>query len=51
MEQYRSGEYFVEQVVNQRGIGFMNQVWESAANLPTLREIYDPLSWLARMDR
>jgi len=48
MEQYRAGEHFVNEVVRARGIAFMNQAWSAPANLPTLREIYNPEEWITR---
>jgi uncharacterized protein (DUF2342 family) len=50
LEQYRVGESFVDHIVRQRGIGFMNRVWECADNLPTLSEIHNPGSWVQRME-
>jgi len=49
LEQYRIGERFVEHVVRERGIGFMNRAWEGPQNLPSLREIYDPEEWVTRL--
>lgn len=49
MEQYRLGERFAEQVVQQRGLAFLQRVWERAENLPTLREIGRPEEWIARI--
>jgi len=51
LEQYKLGEQFVNDVVDQRGIGFLNQVWESPVNLPTLDEVRHPAKWVARMER
>jgi coenzyme F420 biosynthesis associated uncharacterized protein len=51
MEQYRAGENFVNRAVDQRGFEFVNRVWASPLNLPTLDEIYDPEQWVARMER
>lgn len=51
MEQYRLGEWFVNQVVRQRGIEFMNQVWSSPEALPTLEEVRQPQRWIDRIDR
>jgi coenzyme F420 biosynthesis associated uncharacterized protein len=50
MEQYRLGERFVDQVVQQRGIAFANRAWESLEALPTEAEIRDSGSWIARME-
>lgn len=49
LEQYRVGEQFVDHVVRAKGLTFMNQVWETPESLPTLREIYAPGEWIARM--
>ena len=51
MEQYRAGEAFVNQAVDLRGFAFVNRVWDSPLNLPTLEEIYAPALWVARMER
>ncbi len=50
MEQYRLGERFAEQVVRQRGLAFLQRVWERAENLPTLREIGRPQEWITRIE-
>ena len=49
MAQYRQGEEFVDAIVAQRGIAFMNQVWEKPDNLPNMDEIRDPALWISRM--
>ncbi len=51
MEQYRAGEIFVNRAVDLRGFEFVNRVWNSPLNLPTLEEIYAPEHWVARMER
>ncbi|MHB1005204.1 MAG: zinc-dependent metalloprotease [Chloroflexota bacterium] len=51
MEQYRAGEAFVNQAVAMRGLAFVNHVWDSPRNLPTLDEIYHPDQWVARLER
>jgi coenzyme F420 biosynthesis associated uncharacterized protein len=50
MEQYRLGERFVDAVVNQRGIAFVNRAWQSPETLPTELEIRDPSRWIGRME-
>jgi coenzyme F420 biosynthesis associated uncharacterized protein len=50
MEQYRLGERFVDQVVRQRGIAFVNQAWRRPESLPTEAEIRDPERWIGRME-
>ena len=49
LEQYRIGERFVDQVVREKGIAFMNRAWERAENLPSLREIHQPDDWISRL--
>jgi len=51
MEQYRAGEAFVGKAVALRGLAFVNRVWDSPLNLPTLDEIYHPEEWVSRMER
>ena len=50
MEQYSQGERFVNAVVAERGIGFMNRVWEGPDALPTMQEIRDHRRWIQRID-
>jgi coenzyme F420 biosynthesis associated uncharacterized protein len=49
MDQYRLGEAFVNHVVRERGVTFMNRVWEGAENLPTEAEIRQPETWVQRI--
>jgi coenzyme F420 biosynthesis associated uncharacterized protein len=50
MEQYLAGERFVKAVIAERDRPFLNQVWETAERLPSLEEISDPASWVARIE-
>ncbi|MBV9119880.1 MAG: zinc-dependent metalloprotease [Chloroflexi bacterium] len=50
MEQYRIGEKFVDAIVRDRGIAFMNQIWESPSRLPSLDEIHHPSRWIQRIE-
>jgi uncharacterized protein (DUF2342 family) len=50
MEQYKRGERFVDHVVRERGIPFVNRAWESRENLPSEQEIRDPERWIARLE-
>jgi len=49
-QQYELGQRFVDEVVRQRGINFMNQAWAAVENLPTLDEIRAPAAWIRRID-
>jgi coenzyme F420 biosynthesis associated uncharacterized protein len=50
MEQYKLGERFVDHVVRERGIAFVNRAWEAPEALPTEAEIRDPGRWIGRME-
>ncbi len=50
MEQYLAGERFVTAVIAARDRAFLNRVWERADRLPSLDEIADPTSWIARIE-
>jgi putative hydrolase len=50
MEQYAEGERFVAAVVAASGTTGLARVWRGPEWLPTMAEIRDPASWLARAD-
>jgi coenzyme F420 biosynthesis associated uncharacterized protein len=50
MEQYRFGERFVDHVVRERGISFVNRAWHEPESLPNEAEIRDPGRWIRRME-
>jgi coenzyme F420 biosynthesis associated uncharacterized protein len=50
MEQYVLGEAFVRQVVEARGVDFLNRVWSGPETLPTESELRDPRTWIARVE-
>lgn len=50
MEQYAAGERFVDAVLAARGPEVLRRVWDGPENLPSLDEIRDPASWMARID-
>jgi uncharacterized protein (DUF2342 family) len=51
LEQYVLGEIFVNAVVTERGIAFMNRVFESPRTLPDMAEIREPERWIRRMEQ
>ncbi len=51
MEQYRQGEAFIDHVVRERSHEFARQVWNAPEYLPSLDEIKDPDSWIARVEK
>jgi coenzyme F420 biosynthesis associated uncharacterized protein len=48
MRQYQLGKAFCDGVVERGGVESLNRVWEGPELLPTLAELEDPASWLAR---
>ncbi len=50
LEQYRLGEAFIDDVVEQRGHAFARRVWDSRENMPTLDELNQPDAWISRID-
>jgi coenzyme F420 biosynthesis associated uncharacterized protein len=51
MAQYRDGAAFVRAAVDKVGMADFNAVWATPDNLPTLAEIHDPDTWVARVHR
>jgi putative hydrolase len=49
LAQYKQGEAFVNAVAEQRGVAFINRVWERPEHLPSMDEIRNPQKWIARM--
>lgn len=49
LKQYELGEHFVSTVVRQRGLEFLNQVWQAPEKLPSWEEIHYPEKWIDRM--
>jgi coenzyme F420 biosynthesis associated uncharacterized protein len=48
LRQYQLGKSFADGVVERAGIEGLNRVWTGPDALPTLTELEDPDSWLAR---
>jgi len=49
MNQYAQGERFIHAVEEVGGPTLLRTAWESPDRLPTLEEIRDPASWIARV--
>jgi coenzyme F420 biosynthesis associated uncharacterized protein len=49
MRQYEVGEKFCDAVVDARGVGVLNRVWDGAESMPTMDELRHPERWLARV--
>jgi coenzyme F420 biosynthesis associated uncharacterized protein len=49
MDQYRLGAEFVNRVVQQHGIEYLNRVWIGPEDLPTEQEIREPELWAQRI--
>jgi len=47
--QYAVGERFMDYVADEAGLSTVNKVWESEASMPTLAEMQNPATWLARV--
>ena len=50
MRQYVLGKQFSDAVEKQAGIATLNRVWEAPELLPTLAELENPASWIARVE-
>jgi coenzyme F420 biosynthesis associated uncharacterized protein len=50
MEQYRLGEAFINRIVAERDHATARRVWIGPDYLPTMEEIRQPETWLARTD-
>ena len=49
LQQYQRGEAFARAVHDRHGMPTLNRAWESPAAMPTLEELADPESWVARV--
>lgn len=50
MKQYELGEAFVNAVEREAGLHAIDPAWQGPEMLPTVEELSDPLTWLARVD-
>jgi coenzyme F420 biosynthesis associated uncharacterized protein len=51
LRQYEVGEKFVRGVIAEAGDRAIDRVWDAPENLPTIAELDEPTSWLARVGR
>ncbi len=49
LKQYEQGERFIEAVEGVGGPELLDRAWERPENLPTIGEIRDPTTWIARV--
>ena len=49
LKQYEQGEAFIERIEREGGTELLDVAWVDPANLPTIAEIRDPESWIARV--
>ena len=49
LKQYEQGEQFIEEVEGAGGPELLERAWERPENLPTIGEIRDPGTWIARV--
>jgi coenzyme F420 biosynthesis associated uncharacterized protein len=50
LRQYEQGKAFCDGVVARAGIDGLNRVWEGPGSIPSMQELDDPASWLARVE-
>jgi len=51
MKQYAEGEGFISAVERHGGSELLDQAWATPSNVPTIHEIRDPHSWIARVQQ
>ncbi len=49
LQQYEMGERFIQAVEAEGGRTLFDEVWAAPENLPTLAEIREPETWMARV--
>jgi coenzyme F420 biosynthesis associated uncharacterized protein len=49
LSQYQQGEAFIEAVEGAGGTALLDRAWEEPGNLPSISEIRDPATWVARI--
>ena len=48
LRQYEQGKYFCDEIVRERGVEALHHLWSGPDALPTLAELREPRTWLAR---
>ncbi|MDD5666280.1 MAG: zinc-dependent metalloprotease [Actinomycetota bacterium] len=51
LQQYHIGELFCREVVEKKGLDFLNLAWKREENLPDGDEIHHAFKWIERMER
>jgi len=51
LRQYEQGERFIEAVEREGGVELLDRAWQGPEWLPSLPEIRDPASWIARVQQ
>lgn len=51
LQQYQVGELFCREVVEKKGLDFLNLAWKREENLPGAEEIRHAYLWIERMER
>lgn len=49
LQQYKIGQAFVDEVVRQEDVSFLNRVWENPEAMPSLEEVRKPSLWIERI--
>jgi coenzyme F420 biosynthesis associated uncharacterized protein len=50
LQQYQVGELFCKEVVEKKGLDFLNLAWKRAENLPSGDEIRNAFQWIERIE-
>lgn len=50
LQQYQVGELFCREVVEKKGLDFLNLAWKREENLPLAEEIRHPYLWIERIE-
>lgn len=50
LQQYQVGELFCKEVVEKKGLDFLNLAWKRKENLPTGEEIHHVFQWIERIE-